>query len=803
MLSKSVKTEGAHPGPGGQNVGTDSEDIPWHTPPPYELHSSGSVLASSTVINAQGGVDIEFASTSLSDVDRLLPPICQPDKTEQTPSKKPCPPLQIVIQVVGSRGDVQPFVALGTALRRRGHRVRLATHDVFATFVRSTGLEFYAIGGDPEDLMSYMVKNPGLIPSMESLRGGEIGRKRKMMHQMLRGCWRSCVEPDEISKRPFVADAIIANPPSFAHVHCAQALGVPIHMMFTMPWTATRAFPHPLANLKVQNMTASASNFLSYGVVDLMTWQGLGDIINAWRVKDLKLEPLPAAVGPEIVDIMRVPHTYCWSPTLVPKPIDWGNQIDISGFFLRDEPSYTPLPDLEAFLAKESPPVYVGFGSIVLEDAAEMTRVIKEACKRIGVRVIVSRGWSKLGGDEPNTDSLFYLGDCPHEWLFKRVAAVVHHGGAGTTACGLVNGCPTTIVPFFGDQPFWGSVVASRGAGPSPIPHKQLTVDNLAEAIRFCLDPKTQQAAQDIAAKMRDENGVEVALESFTRHLPVEDLTCDLLPQYASRWKYHPKSGDSRGTSVKVSNEALRILLQSKRVKMSDFEPLRPKEYHVENRRWDPLTAGASSTLGTITDFTTALGGTFIDPFKEMKRVRSGDSRYESSGVAVMATTANGLKDMTTSVTKGMLVDVPLALAEGLRNSPRLYGEVVSSHEPVTDVKDGCVVAAKNFGVGFYEGITGIVTKPMEGAKKEGAVGLLKGIGKGSMGLITKPGSAMFGLLAYPAQGAYKSVKSLERSNVKEAVKSGKIAYLEADAIDTIRDNPELVASNFARLTGH
>lgn len=119
-----------------------------------------------------------------------------------------------------------------------------------------------------------MVRNPGLIPSLESLRGGDISRKRKMIHEMLQGCWKACVEPDPISGESFVADAIIANPPSFAHVHCAQALGIPVHIMFTMPWTATRAFPHPLANLKVDSMNAKASNYLSYGVVDLMTWQG-------------------------------------------------------------------------------------------------------------------------------------------------------------------------------------------------------------------------------------------------------------------------------------------------------------------------------------------------------------------------------------------------------------------------------------------------------------------------------------------------------------------------------------------------
>lgn len=119
-----------------------------------------------------------------------------------------------------------------------------------------------------------MVQNPGLIPSLESLRGGDISRKRQMMREMLQGCWRSCFEPNEISHEPFVADAIIANPPSFAHVHCAQALGIPVHLMFTMPWTATRAFSHPLANVQSHNVDPKVSNYLSFGAVEMMTWQG-------------------------------------------------------------------------------------------------------------------------------------------------------------------------------------------------------------------------------------------------------------------------------------------------------------------------------------------------------------------------------------------------------------------------------------------------------------------------------------------------------------------------------------------------
>jgi hypothetical protein len=184
--------------------------------------------------------------------------------------------LNVVIQIVGSRGDVQPFIALGTELLQQGHRVRLATHDIFADLIRTSGLEFYAIGGDPAELMAYMVKNPGLIPSMQSLKAGEVQKKREMVAEMLDGFWSSCIEPDPLTKQPFVADAIIANPPSFAHVHCAQALSIPLHLMFTMPWTTTRAFPHPLVNLDFKGSTIppEIGNYVSYFAVEWMTWQG-------------------------------------------------------------------------------------------------------------------------------------------------------------------------------------------------------------------------------------------------------------------------------------------------------------------------------------------------------------------------------------------------------------------------------------------------------------------------------------------------------------------------------------------------
>ena len=193
------------------------------------------------------------------------------------------PSLRIVIMVIGSRGDIQPFLKLGKLLKEDyGHRVRIATHPAFKKFVEhDSGLEFFSVGGDPAELMAFMVKNPGLIPSVATVRAGEIGRRRDAMFEMFQGFWRACINatddetiPDNRKmmedKHPFVADAIIANPPSFAHVHCAERLGVPLHLMFTFPYSPTQQFPHPLANIRKSNVDTNYTNFMSYPLVEMM-----------------------------------------------------------------------------------------------------------------------------------------------------------------------------------------------------------------------------------------------------------------------------------------------------------------------------------------------------------------------------------------------------------------------------------------------------------------------------------------------------------------------------------------------------
>ena len=230
---------------------------------------------------------------------------------------------------------------------------------------------------------------------------------------------------------------------------------------------------------------------------------------------------------------------HCRSPALIPKPKDWGPHIDISGFFfLSLASSYTPDPGLAAFLDAGPPPVYIGFGSIVVDDPNAMTKMIFDTVKKTGQRALVSKGWGGFGADEIGIpEGVFMLGNCPHDWLFKRVSCVVHHGGAGTTAAGISLGKPTVVVPFFGDQPFWGAMVARAGAGPVPVPYKEITSDKLASAILAALQPKALERAQELGQKIASEKGTEIAAESFHRALKVDELRCALCPSRGAVWR--------------------------------------------------------------------------------------------------------------------------------------------------------------------------------------------------------------------------------------------------------------------------
>ncbi|EXJ80823.1 hypothetical protein A1O3_07107 [Capronia epimyces CBS 606.96] len=824
------------------------------------------------------------------------PPI--PDGLGETEGLPP-PPMNIVIQIVGSRGDVQPFIALGQVLKKKyNHRVRIATHPTFKEFVVENGLEFFSIGGDPTELMAFMVKNPGLMPGWDSLKSGDVGKRRRGIYEIITGCWRSCIEAGDgtgaqitddnmdacsfdsgvslgldPSQKPFVADAIIANPPSFAHIHIAEKLGIPLHLMFTMPWSPTQSFPHPLANIISSNADPNMANFITYALVDMLTWQGLGDVINRFRERSLGLEPVSIMWAPGMTSRLRIPWTYCWSPALIPKPADWGSHIDISGFFfLNLSSNYTPPQELAEFLAAGPPPIYIGFGSIVVDDPNAMTKLIFDAVNKTGQRAIISQGWGGLGASELSIpEGVLMLGNCPHDWLFKHVSCVVHHGGAGTTSAGILAGKPTVVVPFFGDQPFWGSMVARAGAGPAPIPYKNLTADKLAESIKEALKPESLERAKDLSMKIKAEDGTGAGAESFHKHLHFSDLRCSLAPTRTAAWLV-------KGTDIRLSPLAATVLGTEGLLNFSDLKLYRPREYETEDGPWDPISGGAAALIGTIgnlsmgvADFPVellkALKGASSDikdiherrktqtgtstpvPTSDTDSVQGTNSLAEGSSPAQLSATSNpapamgghqagspaskpsamstvmssagsvrahgyqrrsrsgspvprtkgdhtpgageeigqvsletamqGAKAVGSIVSAGMKspLDFTLSLAKGFHNAPKLYGdETVRQNEKIVDLHSGLKAAGREFGYGFYDGITGLVTQPLAGARKEGPVGFLKGAAKGFGGLILKPGAGIWGLPGYTAKGIYAEVAKHFGRSVQNYIIAARVA---------------------------
>ncbi|TKY65376.1 Sterol 3-beta-glucosyltransferase UGT80A2 [Spatholobus suberectus] len=431
---------------------------------------------------------------------------------------QPIQPLQIVMLIVGTRGDVQPFVAMGKRLQVDGHRVRLATHKNFEDFVLNAGLEFYPLGGDPKVLAGYMVKNKGFLPSGPS----EIQLQRNQIKDIINTLLPACESRYPESNALFKADAIIANPPAYGHTHVAERLKVPLHIFFTMPWTPTSEFPHPLSRVK-----QPIGYRLSYQIVDGLIWLGIRDLINEFRKKKLKLKPITYLSG-SYTHPFDVPH-------------DWGSNIDVVGFcFLDLASNYEPPKSLVDWLEEGEKPIYVGFGSLPLQQPEKMTDIIIQALEKTGQRGIINKGWGGLGSSAEQKKSVYLLENCPHDWLFPRCTAVVHHGGAGTTAAGLRAECPTTIVPFFGDQPFWGERVHARGVGPAPIPVDGFTLERLVDAINFMLKLEVKERAVELANAMKNEDGVLGAVKAFYKHYPSEKSKCDKVKQLA--FAAHSKS---------------------------------------------------------------------------------------------------------------------------------------------------------------------------------------------------------------------------------------------------------------------
>lgn len=412
--------------------------------------------------------------------------------------------MQITIIAGGSRGDVQPYVALGKGLKESGHTVRILAPQDYQDLIIAYGLDFFDMGGGVKTMAQSQIQDiveQGNILKILAVTGK--GAQQLALQSAINGLV-ACQGSDLI----LAGFAGLAN-----GLALAEKLNIPFLSAHLMPFTPTNEFPSVLTPQLPQTRLTKWANGWSHQLAQQMMWQMLRSADNKARTQVLQMAPAPFW-GP-FASLQREsrPIIYGYSPQVIPPPADWPDYIQVTGYWFLEPPAgWEPPGDLVQFLQVGPPPVYVGFGSMLSRKPEETADLVLAALAKTGQRAVLSAGWGGLK-KENLPETVFMVGSIPHIWLFPQMAAVVHHGGAGTTGAGLHAGIPSIITPFFGDQPFWGRRVYELGVGPKPIPRQRLTVKSLAEAIRAAVsDPALRENAAHLGKLIRAEDGIARAV---------------------------------------------------------------------------------------------------------------------------------------------------------------------------------------------------------------------------------------------------------------------------------------------------
>lgn len=419
--------------------------------------------------------------------------------------------MKITMIAFGTRGDVQPAVALGKALKAEGHSVRILAGANFKNWIERHGLEAVASKIDMQTVMESDLGRDWIEKGGNSIRQMRVIKKLtdQTGWQAMTDAWTACRDAEVIFSS-FTSDIYAL---SIAEKLRARQISMPLQPALLPTRSGAATMNAPLPDRK------SIINYV-FGRLFLepANWRLSGKMVNRFRREILSLPPQTRAQY--LTAKRRLFTVQAYSRHLVPHAEDWPSTIRTTGFwFLEEQNDWEPPPGLTEFLGAGEPPVCIGFGSMIGRNLEQVTRIVIDAVRECGRRAVLLSGWAGIGNAELG-DRIYRLEAAPHEWLYPRVAAAVHHGGAGSTAASLRAGLPTVIVPHLGDQPFWGQRVYALGAGPKPISRNKLTAPALAAAIRAATtNHNIKRRAEDLGAKIRAEYGIGQAVEIIGQYL--------------------------------------------------------------------------------------------------------------------------------------------------------------------------------------------------------------------------------------------------------------------------------------------
>ncbi len=407
--------------------------------------------------------------------------------------------MKIAILAFGTRGDVQPYIALGKGLQARGHDVLLGAPDNFESWVKSHDLPFRSLG---IDIQAFLAE-----PEVRAVLGGNIFALAKLWREKGKPMVRATLEATWEAARD--VDLIVYHPKVAGATDVAEATGAGLVCASPIPLFATREFPIVVVPMNLG------------GFLNRLTYKGFHmsraayvQMLDDWRAKSLGLGKGPkfAALGGFMGGL--VPRLCAVSPAVVPRPGDWDPDAHMTGYWFLDEGrDWRPSPELQAFLDAGEPPVYVGFGSMAGKNPERTAQEVVEGVRLAGVRAILATGWGGLN-EIAASDRIHVIDGAPHDVLFRHVSAVVHHGGAGSTAAGLRAGRPTLVCPLTVDQPFWASQVFKMGCGPKPQSLRRLRADRFARGLEDLVgNTSYRERAEAIARAIAAEDGVANAIE--------------------------------------------------------------------------------------------------------------------------------------------------------------------------------------------------------------------------------------------------------------------------------------------------